>query len=286
MKYTSNLFESIKEALNKKTTTENSSYRDFLKLEIGNTYIVRLVPNLSAPERTLYHYYHHMWKSIVTNQFVSVLCPNTYGEGCPIDEYRSKAYNTKDNSEIERIKPLRRNENWLCNVYVIKDPTNPDNQGQMKILRFGKQLFNIISSAISGDDSQEFGSKVFDLSDKGCSLRIKVDGNDGGYPQYTASRFMSPSALEGVEDVEEVYNSIKDLESIFEHKTREEIKTVLDVHFLGKEESIQAPSKQVVDDDSDEYIPVTKKTETTIERDSSESDSFLDDKIQDILKDL
>ena len=81
MKYTSNLFESIKEALNKKTTTE-SGFRDFMKLEIGNTYLVRMVPNLQSPERTIYHYYHHLWKSVVTNQLVSVLCPTTYGERC------------------------------------------------------------------------------------------------------------------------------------------------------------------------------------------------------------
>ena len=145
MKYTNNLFESIKEALNKKTTSDNAGYRDFMKLEIGNSYVVRLVPNLENPDRTLFHYFQHIWKSVITNQLVSVLCPNTYGEGCPIDEYRSKVYNTKNESEIERIKPIKRNENWLCNVYVVKDPTNPDNQGQIKVLRFGKQLFKIIS---------------------------------------------------------------------------------------------------------------------------------------------
>ena len=166
MKYTSNLFESIKEALNKKTTSENANYKDFLKLEVGNSYVVRLVPNLNAPERTMYHYYHHIWKSVITTQLVSVLCPNTYGETCPIDEYRSKIYNTKNEAEIERIRPIRRN------VFVVKDPTNPENQGQMKVLRFGKQLYNVISAAISGDDSDEFGSKVFDLSENGCSLRI------------------------------------------------------------------------------------------------------------------
>jgi len=127
MKYTSNLFESIKEALNKKTTTE-SGFRDFMKLEIGNTYLVRLIPNIQAPERTIYHYYHHLWKSAVTNQLVSVLCPTTYGERCPIDEYRSKIYRTNNEGEIKRIQPIRRNENWLVNVYVVKDPTTPENQ--------------------------------------------------------------------------------------------------------------------------------------------------------------
>jgi hypothetical protein len=284
MKYTSNLFESIKEALNKKTTSENANYKDFLKLEVGNSYVVRLVPNLNAPERTMYHYYHHIWKSVITTQLVSVLCPNTYGETCPIDEYRSKIYNTKNEAEIERIKPIRRNENWLCNVFVVKDPTNPENQGQMKVLRFGKQLYNVISAAISGDDSDEFGSKIFDLSEKGCSLRIKVEGNDGGYPQYTASRFMAPSALEGVDDIEQLYASAKDLDTVFEHKTREEIQATLNTHFLGQEESFAPTNKTIVEDVEEDFIPVTKKADNVIERNSDELSN--DDKIQDILKDL
>ena len=284
MKYTSNLFESIKEALNKKTTSENANYKDFLKLEVGNSYVVRLVPNLNAPERTMYHYYHHIWKSVITTQLVSVLCPNTYGETCPIDEYRSKIYNTKNEAEIERIRPIRRNENWLCNVFVVKDPTNPENQGQMKVLRFGKQLYNVISAAISGDDSDEFGSKVFDLSENGCSLRIKVEGNDGGYPQYTASRFMSPSALEGVDDIEQLYASAKDLDTVFEHKTREEIQATLNTHFLGQEESFAPTNKTIVEDVEEDFIPVTKRADNVIERNSDELSN--DDKIQDILKDL
>ncbi|NBO98649.1 MAG: hypothetical protein EBU90_00710 [Proteobacteria bacterium] len=286
MKYTNNLFESIKEALNKKTTSDNAGYRDFMKLEIGNTYVVRLIPNLENPERTLFHYFHHIWKSVITNQLVSVLCPNTYGEGCPIDEYRSKVYNTKNQAEIDRIKPLKRNESWLCNVYVVKDPTNPDNQGQIKVLRFGKQLFKIISEAISGDDAEEFGSKIFDLSEKGCSLRIKVEANEGGYPAYTASKFMSPSALEGVDNVEEIYSSAKDLDGVFEHKTRDEIAKMLKVHFLGEEVSESTTTASY--DEEEEYVaPVVNKTSSvSSEKEELAEAQAQDDRIQDILKDL
>jgi hypothetical protein len=286
MKYTNNLFESIKEALNKKTTSDNAGYRDFMKLEIGNTYVVRLIPNLENPERTLFHYFHHIWKSVITNQLVSVLCPNTYGEGCPIDEYRSKIYNTKNEGEIDRIKPLKRNESWLCNAYVVKDPTNPDNQGQTKVLRFGKQLFKIISEAINGDDAEEFGSKIFDLSEKGCSLRIKVETNEGGYPSYTSSKFMSPSALEGVDNVEEIYASAKDLDGVFEHKTRDEISKMLKVHFLGEE--VAETSAPTSYNEENEYVtPIVNKTSSvSAEKEELAEAQAQDDRIQDILKDL
>lgn len=284
MKYNNNLFESIKEALNKKTTSDNANYRDFLKLETDNTYVVRLVPNLESPERTIFHYFHHIWKSVMTNQLVSVLCPNTYGDSCPIDEYRSKIYATKNEAEIEKIKPIRRNENWLCNVYVVKDPTNPENQGQVKVLRFGKQLFKIISEAMNGDDAEEFGSKIFDLSEKGCSLKIKVESNDGKYPTYVASKFMSSSALEGVEDVEEIYSSVKELDSIFEHKSKEEISKMLKVHFLGQDAEEESTINKNVEEEF-ESIKV-ETVENSSKKESVSDDAINDSKIEDILKDL
>jgi hypothetical protein len=285
-KYTNNLFESIKEALNKKSNIENSSYKDILKLEIGNTYVVRLVPNVENPERTLFHYYNHIWKSVMTNQLVSTLCPTTYGERCPIDEYRSKVYQTKDEAKIKEINPIRRDEKWLANVYVVKDPTNPDNQGQVKILRFGKQIYNIIQEAMTGDDADEFGARIFDLSDKGCNLRIKVDENQGGYANYTTSKFMSPSALEGAPDVEEIYSACKNLESLQEHKSYEEIQKLLKVHFLGEEEAPVVNNYDLEDEEETYVAPTKTPTVSSEDEDDEDSASSQDAKIQDILKDL
>lgn len=281
-KYTSSLFESIKEALNKNTSTE-SAFKDFMKLEIDKTYIVRLIPNVQNPERTLFHYFSHTWKSNLNNNIVSVLCPNTYGEKCPIDEYRSKVYNSKDQSEIDKIRPIKRNENWLANVVVIKDPTNPENQGKVKILRYGKQLAKIIESAISGDDADEFGAKIFDLSENGCSLKIKVEKNEGGYATYVGSKFMSSSKLEGIDDVDNLYTSINDLDKIFDHKSYDEIKKLFNSHFLGEETSdvseVSSTSKEV-----EEEFVLNVKPESKV--DVSEDLSEEDRKMQEILKDL
>ena len=284
MKYNTNLFESIKDALNKKNSGSDSSFKDFMKLEIGKTYLVRLIPNLANPERTIFHYYHHLWNSTVTNELVSALCPTTYGERCPIDEYRSKIYKSQDKNAIEKIKPIKRNENWLVNVYVIKDPTNPDNQGQTKILRYGKQLDKIITSAMSGDDEKDFGARIFDLSENGCNLRIKVEENEGGYPTYVSSRFVPKSALEGDPDTDSLYESVKSLDSIFEQKSYDDIAKLLKVHYLGDTE--EAPKKQTVtSQDEDEYVSVSKPTSNKI-KESSDDDEFEDDSVNDRIKDI
>jgi hypothetical protein len=283
-KYTTSLFESIKDAINKNNNTSTeSSFKDFMKLEIDKTYIVRLVPLVTNPERTFFHYYSHIWKSISTNNIVSVLCPNTYGEKCPIDEYRSKVYASKNDAEIEKIRPIKRNENWLVNVLVVKDPTNPENQGKVKILRYGKQLAKIIDSAITGDDSDEFGAKVFDLSESGCNLKIKVEKNEGGYATYVGSKFMSPSKVDGIDNIDEVYNSANDLDAIFDHKSYDDIKKLLNTHFLGNNDQTEVAETEVPEN-FDSYAEIISTAGKTTSSSSEESDE--DKKMQEILNDL
>jgi hypothetical protein len=277
-KYTSTLFESLKDSLSAKTNTE-SSFKDFLKCEPDKTYVVRLLPNLEDNSKTRFHYWQHIFDSCVTGKKISILCPNTYGEKCPIDEYRSKVWASKNEKLIEQSKPLRKTEKWLYNVYVVSDPTNPDNNGQVKILNAGVQLQKIIQSAIDGDDSQEFGFKIFDLSEAGCNLRIKVEKNEGGYPQYVSSRFMSSSKIEGLDDIDSIYESVKPLDSFFQRKSYDEIKKLMDTHFFGKEEE-KAVTESIQEDDEDDIDIETTST------DSQSSLSDEDQKMHDILKDL
>jgi hypothetical protein len=288
-KYTTSLFESIKDAINKNSNTSTeSSFKDFMKLEIDKTYVVRLIPLVSNPERTFFHYFSHIWKSVSTNNIVSVLCPNTYGEKCPIDEYRSKIYSTKDDAQIEKIRPIKRNENWRVNVLVVKDPTNPENQGKVKILRYGKQLAKIIDAAITGDESDEFGAKVFDLSENGCNLKIKVEKNEGGYASYTGSKFTSPSKIDDLNDIDEAYNQANDLDAIFDHKSYDEIKKLLNTHFLGEITQENTQSVEDVQENFDSYAEIvsTASNGTVVTRSASVEESEEDKKMQEILNDL
>jgi hypothetical protein len=275
-KYNQSLFDSLKDALADKTNVE-SSFKDFLKFEPDKTYLVRLVPNIKDGKKTRFHYFQHIFDSCVTGKKISVLCPNTYGEKCPIDEHRSKVWATKNQTLIDQVKPLKKSERWLYNAYVIKDPTNPSNEGSVKILNAGAQLQKVIQSAIDGDDSEDFGFRIFDLSENGCNLRIKVEKNDGGYPSYTSSKFLTPSKIDGLTDQDEAYEAVKDLDSFFQRKTYAEIKEILDVHFLGKEKNENVIQN---DDESDDDIEVVK------EETKQQSTSDIDKEMEDILKDL
>ena len=305
---TKSMFEAIKQSLTDKKEGGNGGntlYKEILKFSPGNTYQVRLVPNPNSPKETIFHYYNHGWNSNATGKYVTALCPTTFGDNCPIDAYYLKTYRNGTESEKESAKVLSRKEGWMVNVYVVSDPENPENEGKVKILRYGKELAKIIESALEGDDAQEFGvEKVFDVAN-GSTLRVKCEhrtNNNRGAKQmvtYSSSKFLAPTKLDlNDSQVEEIFNSLHDLKAVNKQTTPAEMQRLLDEHFFNLTTgSSEEPEEQEV---NSEYSVLKReqpssitKTETTIERvydspkeDINETDESTDEALKKLLAHL
>jgi hypothetical protein len=227
----SSIFQSIKSALAQNNS--NTGITEVLKTEPGNTYTVRLLPFTKDPKKTFFHYYTHGWVSFATGQYIAALSPQTFGERDPIAEERYRILRTGTESEKEKAKAIGRSEKWLVNVLVINDPSTPENNGKVKILRYGKQLQKIIADAIEGDDSEELGPRIFDLSPNGVNLKVKVE-KQGDYPSYVSSKFSMPSAIPEMDDTKakKIYDTVFELDKIFPIKSYDELKTMLNEHYF------------------------------------------------------
>jgi hypothetical protein len=271
------MFQSIKDALVSDSKQNNNNYNEIMSCRPGNTYTVRLLPYTPDPGKTFFHYYNHGWVSYATGQYVQNLSPQTFGERDPIAEERYKVLRTGSEEEKERMQAVKRLEKWLVNVYVIDDPTKPDNNGKVKMLRYGKQLHKIITEAIEGEDAEEFGPRIFDLGSEGVSLKIKVE-DQGGYPTYVSSRFTTAGKIEVSEDEQKkLYDNVFNLEEVFTLKSYDELKQMLNEHYYCKveEEEVVAVNTQPVTNTVSEPV-----ASVAVEEDTTESD------IDDLLKDL
>ena len=277
-----NMFESIKSALTKQNENTSSKFKDILKTEPGNSYTVRLLPNIKEPAKTFFHSYSYGWNSFANGQFISVVSPATWDQRDPIAEERYRILRTGTEEDKKKAAALTRRENWMVNVYVVNDPVNPDNNGQIKVLRFGRQLHKIVMDAINGEEAEDFGPRIFDLSPKGCNFRIKVE-RQGEYPTYVSSKFASPREIEGLseEDYKKIYDSIHNLESYVTARSYDEIKEILDVHYHCKADVGEADEKVTVAKPVfEEKAPEPVKPE---EKPITES---IDDSIESLLKGL
>jgi hypothetical protein len=234
---TKSMFESIKSALVKQDNS-NSSYRDILRMESDKTYVVRLLPNVKDPSKTFFHYYQHSFNSFATGKFMSLVSPTSFGERDPISELKYKMLRSGSEEEKKKAGSLVWSERWLVNAYVIDDPSNPENNGKVKIIQFGKQLYKIIMRAIDGDDAEDLGPRVFSLKEDGVNLKIVCE-TQGGYKTYVSSKFSMPKAIDGVnaKNIDEILNSAHDLEKINTVKTYDDLKKILNEHFLCVESS-------------------------------------------------
>jgi len=294
-KFNASMFEKIKDTLNKTNESSgNSAFANVMKFPAGKTYTIRLIPNLEDPEKTFFHHYTHGWKSKVTGSYISTLSLQTFNDRDPITETFWKLIKSEDPAEKELGKIIRRKENWFVNIYVIDDPSNPDNNGTVKVLKIGPQIKKIIDDALTGDGADEFGARIFDLGPEGANLKIKAEGR-GDYTTFESSGFYNKPTLNlDDEEIEEIYSKAHDLEQIYPIKTFDELDEILNTHFFGKSsESERSKSPAVTskpstskfdDEDEEDEIPFNfpakkevKKTKQPVEDVDDEIDALLNE---------
>ena len=278
--YTNSMFDKIKSAMTSQNNQGgNSRYKDILKTEVGNVYTVRLIPNVESPEKTFFHYFTHAWESFATGQYMSQVSPHTFQQKDPIAETRFSLGKHGTDEEKAKASKIMRRENWLVNVYVVNDPAHPENNGKPKLLRYGKQLHKIITDAITGEDSDEFGARVFDLTEKGCNFKIKVE-RQGEYPTYVSSRFASPTSIDGLDEngISQLLENPSDLESVFPVKSYDELKEVLDEHF-----HCRSTSSDPVATTPTKSKPAPEPAVASV---GSSADPLDDDKVKELLEGL
>ena len=116
----------------------------------------------------------------------------------------------------------------MSNVLIVSDPANPANEGQVKLYRFGKKIFDKIMDSMQPQFPDEKPVNPFDMWE-GADFTIKIRKVEG-YPNYDASSFKSPAALGEESKMEEIYDKQYDLSEFTDpknYKTYDELKSRL-----------------------------------------------------------
>ena len=277
-KFSNEMFEQLKTKLQEDKKGNNNT--ETLKLKSGNEYIVRLVPNIENPEKSIFRFFNTAWKSVKTGRLVFNLSPQTFGKPCPINEEFLKFFTDEDEAVKERCRPLSRKERWMVNVYVVDDPVTPDNNGKVMVLNYGKQLNAVIEEGIYGSDSDDVGFRAFDLSENGCNLRIKVEPQ-GEVTNLSSSKFKNPSKIPGMTQakMDEVYEQAYDLEKVYPLKSYEELRGVLYEHFYGQDAPEVDGEPDISEEDTDSVTTIDPVDAEEVTSDVEDSSDDLIDEI-------
>jgi hypothetical protein len=181
-------------------------------------------------------------------------CLTTLNEKCPVCEHNNALWNSGIEANKEIVRKQKRKLSYVANVYVISDPSNPENEGTVRLFKFGKKIFDKITEAMNPEFADEEPLNPFDMWE-GANFKLKIR-NVEGYRNYDKSEFADKSALLDGDDskLEKIYSqehSLKDFLDKKNFKSHEALKARLE-KVLGFE-GVVAQSRA-----EDAEIPVVK----------------------------
>jgi len=191
----------------------------------------------------------------------------TIGQKDPVYEFNGTLYNSGDEALKAQGRKQKRNVSYYANIYVVKDPANPQNEGKTFLYKFGTTIFNKITEAISPKFEDEDAIDPFDMwSGANFKIRMKMKGD---YLNYDDSAFDRTSSLHDDEDfLEKIYNEIKpltDFTSPDSFKTYDQLKARLDKVLARNQAPVKTnDSTQVVDIDNVQASHVADSTEEVV----------------------
>ena len=182
----------------------------------GNGFaIIRFLPGHPDNLTPFVKKYAHGFKDKMTGRWFIEDCPTTIGEQCPVCTANSEAWNS-GNQDLARSR--KRQTSFYANIVVLKDPANPENEGKVFIFRFGKKIFEMISSAAQPEFPEvDEPIDVFNLWE-GANFALKIVKKDN-QTNYDKSSFQDKSPLyDDDSKMEEVYNQQYDLSELVDPK--------------------------------------------------------------------
>lgn len=172
---------------------------------------------------------------------------STLGQRDPVGDLNSALWNesSDDNSPgRKQARAQKRKLNFISNILVISDPMHPENEGGVFLFRYGKKIFDKINQSMKPEFAGDPKVNPFD-PETGANLRLRRRKGDGGYPNYDASVFETPSKIsDDVDVILEKWNktySLKDIVAADKFKTYDELKKQLD-YVLGGTPKVAAPT--------------------------------------------
>jgi len=176
----------------------------------------------------------------------------TLNQKDPVSEYNSTLWNSGIEANKEIARKQKRRLNYVANVYIVSDPSNPENEGQIKIYKFGKKIFDKITEAMNPEFADEVPVNPFDMWE-GANFKLKIR-NVEGYRNYDKSEFAEKSALLDGDDAK--------LETLW--KQEHSLKEFLDPKHFKSYALLKARLDKVLGFEG-EVVPKTKAEDVIVE---------------------
>ena len=189
----------------------------------------------------------------------------TVGKDDPVGELNRSLWNSGRESDKDIARKQKRKLSYYANVYVVKDSSNPENEGKVFIYKFGKKIFDKITASMQPEFEDEDPINPFDFW-KGANFKLKIK-QVAGFWNYDSSEFGKVEALlDDDKALESIYDKVNDLSEFVapdQFKDYEALKKRLDTVLGAKLPvgSLRYQDPEVADEDNHREVQAPTATD-------------------------
>ena len=215
----------------------------------GNGYaVIRFLPAPDGEDLPFVKLYSHAFQGpggwYIENSLT------TLGQKDPVSEFNTTLWNNGTDAGKETARKQKRKLTYISNIYVVKDPANPENEGKVFLYKYGKKIFDKLTAAMQPEFEDEEAIDPFDFW-QGANFKLKAK-NVAGYRNYDSSEFTPVTPLldddDALEGLWKKENSLAELVANDQFKSYDELKTRLS-YVLGNKKVTQ--DVETIDEDND-----------------------------------
>ena len=211
-----------------KLNTNGGSDERLWKLDVdksGNGYaVIRFLPAPDGEDLPFVKLYSHAFQGpggwYIENSLT------TLGQKDPVSEFNTTLWNNGTDAGKETARKQKRKLTYISNIYVVKDPANPENEGKVFLYKYGKKIFDKLTAAMQPEFEDEEAIDPFDFW-QGANFKLKAK-NVAGYRNYDSSEFTATTPLLDDDDALEALwkkeSSLAELVATDQFKSYEDLK--------------------------------------------------------------
>ena len=246
----------------------------------GNGYaVIRFLPAPNGEDLPFVKLYSHAFQGpggwYIENSLTSL------GQKDPVSEYNTSLWNNGTDAGKELARKQKRKLTYISNIYVVKDPANPDNEGKVFLFKYGKKIFDKLTAAMQPEFEDEEAIDPFDFW-QGANFKLKAK-NVAGYRNYDSSEFAAVSPLldddDALEGLWKKQYSLAEIVAADQFKSYEDLKKRLE-YVLGSKRPAQDPDVYEEDNDrgeAEELVTAAVSappTTSTVDKDEDDALSY------------
>ena len=240
--------------IEKTSTTRGGADERLWKPELdksGNGYaVVRFLPAPDGEDLPWAKVYSHAFQGpggwYIENSLTTI------GGKDPVSEHNRDLWNSGNESDKDVVRRQKRKLSYYANIYVVKDPVNPHNEGGVFLFKFGKKIFDKLTAAMQPEFEDETPINPFDFW-QGANFKLKIRKVDG-YWNYDKSEFDAPAPLLDDDDALEALwkkeYSLADFTSQSNFKSYEDLERRLK-SVLGQKQAQRPRLDEELEDESE-----------------------------------